>query len=390
MKKISILATLAMGLFLFSSCESDRDDNPTLSVPQAINLLTPEIGDNVINLKNSESVQFKAEAAPNYSFPTETSYWIQLTEAKDFSDPSKVQSTDTKGKAITYDAPANEIDLGIMKLRGYEKPEDVDTTEVITLNVRMVSSLSNATDSSTYVYSNTKTIKVNPYFLKESLPNFWYMIGSVIGDGSWAKADVSDGVKSTCVGKSMLPMYVKAGESYNRFTGDGVIQYIGYFPSGGIFKILTGKFDWNYGMGGGDLATGGFKYRDNDSDPGNINIASAGYYNITIDTKAHEMKSEVYKPDSPIKKYTSMKVGDNDMAAVSTYEGCENHDWYALLTFSSASEMKFTSNDGTAWGTNSFPCGLATTDGDNIPVKAGTYKVFFNDITGAYMFIEQK
>ena len=73
MKKISILATLAMGLFLFSSCESDRDDNPTLSVPQAINLLTPEIGDNVINLKNSESVQFKAEAAPNYSFPTETS-----------------------------------------------------------------------------------------------------------------------------------------------------------------------------------------------------------------------------------------------------------------------------------------------------------------------------
>lgn len=374
-----------MGLLLFTSCESDRDDNPTLSVPQTFNLLAPEIGDNVINLKNSTSVQFKAEAAPNYSFPTETSYWIQLTEANDFSDPSKVASTGTKGKSVTYNAPANEIDLGIMKLRGYDEASQVNENEVITLKVRMAACLSNATDSSTYVYSNVQTIKVNPYFLKESLPQFWYMLGGVIADGSWGKADPADGTNSAALGKSMIPMYIKSGESYDRFTGDGIIEYVGYFTTGG-FKILTPKFDWNYGMCGGDLASGGFSYRDGGNDPGNINVTAAGYYRITIDTKAHEMKSEKYT-DTP-KKYTSLKLGDNTMTAITTV--AENHDWYALLKISATAEMKFTANDGTAWGTSVFPCGIATTDGGNIPVKAGTYKVFFNDITGAYMFIEQK
>src|SRR5574344_526923 len=382
MKKINILGTLAMGLLLFTSCESDRDDNPILSVPQTFNFLAPEIGDNVINLKNSESVKCQAEAAPNYGFPTETSYWIQITEANDFSDPSKVVSTDTKGKSITYNAPANEIDLGIMKLRGYEDASQVNENEVINLKVRMVASLSNATDSSSYVYSNVKSIKVSPYFLKESLPQFWYMTGAIIANGSWN----NDPEK---IGIGMTPMYVKSGESYNRFTGDGVIEYIGYFPTG-EFKIIApkGLLNWNYGMMGGDLATGGFKYRDADTDPGNIKVTTAGYYQITIDTKALSMKSEVYTPSTAIKKYTSMKIGENTRSAITTVT--ENHDWYALVTIANASEMKFTADDGTAWGTSSFTCGVSTTDGNNIPAKAGTYKVFFNDITGAYMFIEQK
>ena len=384
MKKINLLATLLMGAAVLTSCETDRDDNPRLNVPNTFTQLTPAIGENVVNLKNSESIEFKAEKAPAYGFPTETSYWIQFTEAADFSDPAKVASTDTKGKSVTYEAPANEIDLGLMKLRGYEEADQVNENEVITLKVRLVASLSHATDSSSYVYSQPQTIKVTPYFLKEKLPKFWYLIGGIVADGSWS----NDPAK---IGTSLTPMYIKAGQSYNRFTGDGLIEYVGYFTEG-EFKILApeGLSNWNYGMGGGDLKDGeGYKYRDGGDDTGNLTCSKAGYYRITIDTKEHVMKTEEYAPEDPVKKYTSMKVGDTDMKPVTTVAGGENHDWTATVTLSNAN-MKFTANTGTAWGTSAFPCGIATTDGGQIPVTAGTYKIFFNDITGAYMFIEQK
>ena len=180
MKKFNILTIALMGMAAFSSCSTDRDHNPTLTVPQSFELLVPEIGTNVINLENSESVQFKAKAAPNYGFPTETSYWIEITEEADFSNPDKVVSTDTKGNSTVYDAPANEIDYAIMQLRGYEEESQVDKNEVITLNIRMAATISHDTDGSTTVYSNSQSIKVTPYFLKESLPEIWYLTG-----GAW-------------------------------------------------------------------------------------------------------------------------------------------------------------------------------------------------------------
>lgn len=38
------------------------------------------------------------------------------------------------------------------------------------------------------------------------------------------------------------------------------------------------------------------------------------------------------------------------------------------------------------WGTNAFPSGNATQDGDNIPVTAGAYSITFNRMTGAFDF----
>ena len=52
MKKFNILTIALMGMAAFSSCSTDRDHNPTLTVPQSFELLVPEIGTNVINLEN--------------------------------------------------------------------------------------------------------------------------------------------------------------------------------------------------------------------------------------------------------------------------------------------------------------------------------------------------
>ncbi len=51
-------------------------------------------------------------------------------------------------------------------------------------------------------------------------------------------------------------------------------------------------------------------------------------------------------------------------------------------------EVKFrkTGDWGTSWGSTSFPAGVASSGGPNIPTTAGTYNVTFNRVTGAFAF----
>ncbi len=67
-----------------------------------------------------------------------------------------------------------------------------------------------------------------------------------------------------------------------------------------------------------------------------------------------------------------------------------NHDWfYDLDTSADKTTAKFLTDSSwsTNWGGNDFPRGAGAQGGANIPVDAGKYRVFFNDITGVYMFM---
>src|SRR5574344_168515 len=56
MKNINIIAGLMMGtLVLFSACDSDRDDNPTLQTPNTFTLNTPAYAAANIDLSASEA-----------------------------------------------------------------------------------------------------------------------------------------------------------------------------------------------------------------------------------------------------------------------------------------------------------------------------------------------
>ncbi len=390
MKKLNIMAAMMVGLLAFASCDSDRDDNPVLTVPESFNLLKPEIGDNVIDLASSTAIEFKAEKAPNYSFPLEANYWLQITgeDNASFADADKIFSLSTTSNSITYKAPTNEVDLCVMKVKGWEDETQVNKTTPVTLNVRLVACPKNLNDSANYVYSTIQQIKVYPYFIKESLPKFWYITGSIIGnEGSTWKNDPA------FFGTGMQPMYVKKGAEYDKFSGDGVVEWVGYLAAGGQIKFIEpkGLVNWNYSLSGGTInekGGSGFAYRDGGDDPGNTNVEAAGYYVIDINTSDHSMTVKPYT--EAVSKYTSVKIGDNEMAAVNTVAGMENHDWFATITLSGKTNMVFTANDGTTWGSSIFPCAIGSVKGSEIPCDKGTYKVFFNDITGAYSFVEQK
>ncbi|TGE27710.1 T9SS type A sorting domain-containing protein [Hymenobacter metallicola] len=74
--------------------------------------------------------------------------------------------------------------------------------------------------------------------------------------------------------------------------------------------------------------------------------------------------------------------------AMTAGTGANNHQWTITLPLT-VGEAKFRANDAWTvnWGANTFPAGVGTQDGPNIPIAtAGNYTVTFNDITGAYQF----
>ena len=66
MKKILLMASVAVAMGLFTACDSDRDDNPTLTIPETFRLNAPAIAENnTIDLANTETITITCDQ-PNY------------------------------------------------------------------------------------------------------------------------------------------------------------------------------------------------------------------------------------------------------------------------------------------------------------------------------------
>ena len=92
MKKLSILATLFVGLFLTASCDSDRDSNPTLGQPSTFVLNTPAIADATYDLDHAETFKLTT-SQPDYGYTAATTYYIQASLHADMSDYLEVSAT---------------------------------------------------------------------------------------------------------------------------------------------------------------------------------------------------------------------------------------------------------------------------------------------------------
>lgn len=397
---------LLAGAFAFTSCSDDNESNPTIAQPTSFVLNQPATTNGTIDLKASKSVVLTwSQPTPytDFNAPVVPTYTVQLSVAGTFNQEFDENADDNTGADFfslseTYSSGQNvavgaeAIDIAMLKLADWS---EATMPSVLDLSVRVKSSIRDASfHDYNVIYSNVVKVKLMPYYieLSNAAPEIWYMTGGIIADGSWA----NDPEK---IGPSMIPMYVKDGYEYDKKTGKGEIEYAGYFPTG-EFKIIApeGLSNWNYGICGGTEA-GGQVYRDGGDDPGNIKIENAGYYKITLNTATHVLTWETLSGASTFSKIAmpgNYQEGDgwnveaNLMDKVTT--NSENHDWFTTVTFANDAEMKFAADGGwdTNWGASTFPNGTGTNGGPNIPALAGTYKVYFNDILGSYMFVKQE
>ncbi|MDX1479291.1 MAG: SusF/SusE family outer membrane protein [Saprospiraceae bacterium] len=145
--------------------------------------------------------------------------------------------------------------------------------------------------------------------------------------------------------------------------------------------------DWAVNWGAGDFPTG-VAVRDG----ANIPI-TAGEYVVSFNSIFGNYNfRELIVFDTMGLIGTGTPFGDWDNDVIMTRDPSDENSWFIEeITLSDAGAdggVKFRADrDWTVnWGADSWPNGIGTQDGPNIPSVAGTYGITFNDATGEYAF----
>lgn len=417
MNKIFTLGLmLVAATSLFTACADDRDSNPTLVQPTDFRLNTPVYTNELLDLRASKhlSLSWSQPNATDKGAPLAGVgfYAIQVSKNGNFKTSVAQAEADTAGTAVAdyveleekyfntaVDVNAEALNKALNSLFKWEEEATPSAVELyVRVNAHFAGLNSPLADGSVSVASNVVKVNVAPYYVE--LSNAPVALNYIVGGdvaGSWSNS-LAD------AGKGLLPFFPIANANYDKKTGLGSVSYTGYFADKAEFKVFSptysadGKsFAWEYAYVGVDGAPGTARYRDNGDDGPNITAPKAGFYTIVIDNVKHTFTmAEATDIDEADKGSIGIVGGfngwDNDvvMTAVSTAAGARQHVWVADLKLDSDSELKFRANKNwdLSWGTAAvLPYGVATKGGPNMKFKKGSYKVYFNDLTGQFNFI---
>ncbi|WP_321479638.1 SusF/SusE family outer membrane protein [uncultured Bacteroides sp.] len=254
MKKINILASLLLGLTLFTACDDDRTSNPTFQQPTTFVLNTPAYATAVYDLEKSASVELTC-SQPDYGFTAPTIYTAQVSLTNDFSTDGAYLTLPSTYTSAKMNVSASEIARAATNLalsNGKAEDEFPITTK---LYVRLKAAL---TDGKGEIYSNAIALdNVRVYFALDPvvLPATMNIIGDDLGDANPVE---------------MVPVNGNAG----------MFWHIVYVPAGGKLKFNIAKtYDGGeFGTSATlvDNATAGL------SGDGDIVVANAGWYLVVV------------------------------------------------------------------------------------------------------------
>ena len=227
---------------------------------------------------------------------------------------------------------------------------------------------------SSLAVSKAVTVTITPIEVGES-PNF-YFVGKGLGAKEWKE------------GYNGYPLF-KDKSNAKEYT------YTGKFSANAEFKFFLeeGLGNWSNAFGdeGGKIVKG---------KGGNIKaVTTEGYYTFTMNPTTGTYKVEPYAAGAKAPTYDKIsligssfggwEVANDVLLEQSSYDP---HIWSKANVEIKAGELKFRANQkwDTSWGgkETTFPAALSSKN-DNIqvlPKYAGTYDVFFNDLTGHYLF----
>jgi starch-binding outer membrane protein SusE/F len=295
-------------------------------------------------------------------FADSITYQLQYDlNGSNFASPSQqLVGKNTYTKDLTY-GQVNDIAINEGIAGG--------TTGKIDFRVRAT------TPQGAVAFSDVVSITVNTY-VPEAPYATLYMVGDAT-EGGW------DNSKAT-------PIFRDGTDPFG-------YNYTGYFNAGS-FKFLGTLGQWAPMYGTNSPGTLTFRATESDPDPGTINIATAGYYRLTLNLRTLTYTIQSYNA-STATVYPSIGIigsfnGWGDITPM-TKATSNPHIWEIEQAFTGAEELKF--RHAPDWSKNWGPAeenrvklyGTGIQDGKNIKVTAGTYRILFNDITGEYTFIKK-
>lgn len=362
MKKISKIVLSAFIMAGVASCETD--DNLMFVTPEAgdFTLNTPDAGTAVVLTADMPQDNIAATFtwdAVDYGTPTEVTYEVQFAKnGTDFAEPMSMSTSTLRSYAIT-NAQLNNAALGL----------DLVPEVAGAIDVRVIATV--GTTGGEPKTSSVLTIVVTPF--PSDVKRQLYLVGSATSAG-----------------------WNNNGDNFALFRdpeNDNLYTYTGWFVTG-EFKLLEVKGQWQpqWGQNAGEVAV-------NDgtgSDPGAFAVAADGYYTFVIDVTNGAMSYSLTAYDaSAAPSFPTVGIIGNatpgvwDSSTAMTQDVNDPHKWYIYNLDLINGEAKFRANNAwdVNWGANTAVAGVGTQNGPNIPVEAGTYNVYFNDLDGRYLFV---
>ncbi len=219
-----------------------------------------------------------------------------------------------------------------------------------------------------------------------------YLVGNAIDTNDDGIADDSDWNNNA----NNLPL-VRSADNENLYS------FIGRFLGDGQeFKLLETKGQWQpqWGLSEGSLVSSD----ELGGDPSPFTVPTEGYYEIILDIVAGTFTAVSYD-ESASTSYSTIGIIGNatknaDDDGDGTPDGWQSdidmiqstfnaHLWFINDITLEDGEIKFRAEDdwATNWGGGTEFSGYGTQDGPNIPARAATYDIWFNDLDGSYMLI---
>lgn len=282
--KFMLLPALVLPL-LFTSCDDDRDSNPTLDLSHVADgfvLNTPAVAENnTYDLISAKSLRLTC-SQPNYGgVPYSMKYYVQVSIDPAFvSDPTATHTElATFYRTADMQVNASELNNAIVALFQAANP-DTSVPAEMPIYIRLRAVIGDATDTSLgETFSNTitlRSVKATYEAPDAKFTDNLYLIGSSIQTPwqSWKAIPKVEGL-------------------------DGNYYGIIYVPAGGEFKWGTENNDYR-GINRitiDDQAGAGISEGENQ----NIKVANAGWYTlhfkgkITEDKKNIEWTMTIYK-----------------------------------------------------------------------------------------------
>ena len=275
--KFMLLPALVLPL-LFTSCDDDRDSNPTLDLSHVADgfvLNTPAVAENnTYDLISAKSLRLTC-SQPNYGgVPYSMRYYVQVSIDPAFVSDGTATHTELATFYRTADMQVNatEINNAIVTLFQAANP-DTSVPEEMPVYIRLRAVIGDATDTSLgETFSNTitlRSVKATYEAPDAKFTDNLYLIGSSI-QTPW---------------KSWKPIPKVFGMEGNYY---GII----YLPAGGEFKWGTENNDYrgiNRLKEINDEAGAGISAGEEQ----NIKVANAGWYTLLFKGKITEDKKNI-------------------------------------------------------------------------------------------------
>ena len=371
--RILLLTILCIGLFGLKSCEDT--DNFRLQAPETVETLTitngllPEYS--LIQETFGNVAERFTWESPDFEVQSNVTYNLEYSIDGLFENPELIGATSENQISVTIEQLWN---LAVDNLA--LAPNSDNESGELYFRVRAALGTSEAENSPESI-SATQVLFVRLLESGGEIPLVdLFLVGNATG-ADWNNNN----------NNNPLIRDPENPASY-AFTG----RFIG---GGNEFKLLEKKGQWQPQWG---IDNGIFISSDDlGGDPGAFAVPGAdGYYTLNVNTEDGTWSFEAYTDDTSTTYGTIGVIGsstpdewnsDQDM----TQSTFDPHIWYINGITLVDGEMKFRADNDwpVNWGANTALTGYGTQDGPNIPVAAGTYDIWFNDLDGSYILLPQ-